>query len=80
MQMNHYISFRGSFKNVSANLSIFTLGTSYLSECLWGSKQALPLEVGCFTGVELRPERADFSGLMDTVELGLLLAEFRVSE
>lgn len=60
--------------------SIFTLELSYLSECLWGSKQALPLEVGSFTGVELRPERADFSGLMDTMELGLLLPEFRVSE
>lgn len=60
--------------------SIFTLEPSYLSECLWGSKQALPLEVGSFTGVELRPERADFSELTETVELGLLLPEFRVSE
>lgn len=60
--------------------TIVTLELSYLSECLWGSKQALPLEVGSFTAVEGRPESADFSGLMDTVELGLLLPEFRVSE
>lgn len=60
--------------------TLFTLEPSYLSECLWGSKQALPLEVGSFTGVEARPERAGFSGLMDTVELGLLLPEVRVSE